>query len=571
MPIDFIYDLRKNAYDLDAYEDDAALLAKVRTGRHDAVFNYVQIDNFYAATVPATIEQSPVTGENNIEKAKAVSFTYFVKGERNPDIDKKFYGAFEQQIIDAVEELNAKYTYIRIEMVTERGIRLAFSEDIQSDISVLGIAIVLVALYTILVLGTTSAMHCRLIVSILGLVCIGLAYASGFGLCYYLGGETAGVHQLMPFLLIGIGADDLFVICNALDQTNLNDPALKRVKEAMMHAGPSITITSLTNCLAFLFGGLASLLALRSFCIFAACSIFMLYLSVMTVFLAVVVWDTERVGRKKGECCGLCMCKMDSIFCCGGFFLSDKQKAYGSVQWPYPSEDKKSEKKDDENQKGATEDKAQAAPKQAYNSEEASKTEKCIYRYMAPCLLSTAGKIVTIVVYVALIAAAAYGCTQVEIDFKVNYFIGETSSVYGWFNLNDKYFSIGTETTTYVSDSSNDYASEKFQKEMIAFNAALEECEGCDEKWNMPNTLDSWFREMHKTASENGCQVSGTADDYIIEPSDFYNCLCKFIATDEGRGYAKDLIYTGVINPNPTLCTVELTGFRQTIVVKKIE
>ena len=56
MPIDFVYDLRKNAYDLDAYEDDAALLAKVRTGRHDAVFNYVQIDNFYAATVPATIE-----------------------------------------------------------------------------------------------------------------------------------------------------------------------------------------------------------------------------------------------------------------------------------------------------------------------------------------------------------------------------------------------------------------------------------------------------------------------------------------------------------------------------------
>ena len=41
MPIDFIYDLRTNTYDLAAYEDDAALLAKIRTGRNDAAFSFV--------------------------------------------------------------------------------------------------------------------------------------------------------------------------------------------------------------------------------------------------------------------------------------------------------------------------------------------------------------------------------------------------------------------------------------------------------------------------------------------------------------------------------------------------
>jgi hypothetical protein len=50
------------------------------------------------------------------------------------------------------------------------------------------------------------------------------------------------------------------------------------------------------------------------------------------VFLCVVVWDTERVGRKKGECCGMFCCKQDSLFCCRGFFLSPKMIAYGTLK-----------------------------------------------------------------------------------------------------------------------------------------------------------------------------------------------------------------------------------------------
>lgn len=66
-------------------------------------------------------------------------------------------------------------------------------------------------------LGTFSGIHCRLVVSLVGLLSVGLAFAAGSGICFYLGGKTAGVHNLLPFLLIGIGVDDMFVICNAID------------------------------------------------------------------------------------------------------------------------------------------------------------------------------------------------------------------------------------------------------------------------------------------------------------------------------------------------------------------
>ena len=59
---------------------------------------------------------------------------------------------------------------------------------------------------------------------------------------------------VIPILILGIGVDDMFVICNAIDQQPFNLPAEERVKKAMSHAGPSITITSITDGIAFFIG-----------------------------------------------------------------------------------------------------------------------------------------------------------------------------------------------------------------------------------------------------------------------------------------------------------------------------
>lgn len=294
---------------------------------------------------------------------------------------------------NAVIDFNKSSKHVNIEIFTAFGLRSAFSDDIQADLKLVQIAIGLVALYTILVLGTCSAMHCRLVVALMGLFCVGISYGSGFGFMFLIGGETAGVHSLMPFLLIGIGVDDMFVICNAVDQTDLKKPAAERIVEAMKHAGPSITITSLTNALAFAFGGLNSLTSLQSFCLFAAASIVALYLVVMTVFLCVVIWDTERISRKKGECCGLCCCKQYSLLCCKGFFLSPKMIAYGTLV-----------------EEGVAA-KPAAGETEVDMSLLASKTEKCLEKYLAPNLLSCGGRITLLALYVFLIAGAAYGCT----------------------------------------------------------------------------------------------------------------------------------------------------------------
>jgi predicted RND superfamily exporter protein len=230
----------------------------------------------------------------------------------------------------------------------------------------------------------------------------------------------------------------------------------------MKHAGPSITITSLTNALAFYFGSTTSLIALRSFCIFACASIVFLYLACLTIFLCVVIWDTQRVKKKKGECCRLCMCNEDSVICCYGFFLSEKQKKYSGlitdnkVEVEGDIELKKIQDADnvavsgtnevkeggqDEN-KGQSQDiqdpesnkPAQKKPKKKKEGPVvASETEKFLRYTLAPELLSTNGRISVLFMYFVLIVTAIYGATQVTIDLKLEYFIPPTSIVYPYF------------------------------------------------------------------------------------------------------------------------------------------
>ena len=95
------------------------------------------------------------------------------------------------------------------------------------------------------------------------------------------------------------------------------------MRQALKHSGPSITITSFTNALAFLGGTNSQLVAIQSFCIYSSVTILALYLCMLTLFLPVLYWDAERINTKKGEFCGLFSCKEDSILFCKGKFLTD--------------------------------------------------------------------------------------------------------------------------------------------------------------------------------------------------------------------------------------------------------
>ena len=183
-------------------------------------------------------------------------------------------------------------------------------------------SVTLVAIYCILFMGSCSPIHFRSAAAGVTLLCVGLSFGASQGLAFLVGGKVAGIHNLLPFLLIGIGVDDMFVISSNIDQTDPRLPVEKRMQIGLQHAGSSITITSFTNAIAFFLGCTSSLDALSSFCFFAGLGVLMLYLTSISVFSAFMVWDIRRQVERKGDCCGACMCKEDTLICCKGFCLT---------------------------------------------------------------------------------------------------------------------------------------------------------------------------------------------------------------------------------------------------------
>ena len=79
-------------------------------------------------------------------------------------------------------------------------------------------------------------------------------------------------------VLTGIGIDDMFIMLSGLAGAQELFSVKDKMGQTLRTSGVSITITSLTDLLAFLAGASSSFLAVRNFCIYAGIQRFKLHL-----------------------------------------------------------------------------------------------------------------------------------------------------------------------------------------------------------------------------------------------------------------------------------------------------
>lgn len=100
-------------------------------------------------------------------------------------------------------------------------------------------------------------------------LCPILAIASTYGIVSYIGWRVNSFMLVMPFLIMGIGVDDSFLMIHSWQRmSRYGYTVVERMGMVYEEAGPSITITSLTNFLSFGIGALTPTPGTLSFIFF---------------------------------------------------------------------------------------------------------------------------------------------------------------------------------------------------------------------------------------------------------------------------------------------------------------
>jgi len=183
-----------------------------------------------------------------------------------------------------------------------------FGNAIQDDVRLILIAYVLIAIYLAANLGKRDVVHSMCTMAIVGLVVVGAAITSSSGVGGFARVKTNALNQNIPFLILGLGVDDAFVLAAEYLRHTTESPDISvadRISRTAQTGGTSVLITSLTDALAFLIGSTTSLPGLSAFCLYAGLGVVACFLLQLTLFLPLLALNAKRVEATRLDvlCC----------------------------------------------------------------------------------------------------------------------------------------------------------------------------------------------------------------------------------------------------------------------------
>ncbi|XP_031621793.1 patched domain-containing protein 3-like [Contarinia nasturtii] len=190
------------------------------------------------------------------------------------------------------------------------------------DINKIMFGSALMFIFMILVLSKFGWIELRILLCSMGLMSVGMAFVSAIGLCSFLGISYGPVHTSLPFLLMGLGIDDMFVMMASWKKVQREhrlprDPSTLPERMGMMlqMAGSSITITSFTDVVAFVIGSITILPSLESFCLYAGVGVVFIFIYVNTFVVAIFTIDEYRIQANRNAFAPCIAHKSNRLWC----------------------------------------------------------------------------------------------------------------------------------------------------------------------------------------------------------------------------------------------------------------
>uniref|UniRef100_A0A669EJM2 Patched 1 n=1 Tax=Oreochromis niloticus TaxID=8128 RepID=A0A669EJM2_ORENI len=344
-----------------------------------------------------------------------------------------------------------------------------------SDISVIRVAsgYLLMLAYACLTMLRWDCAKSQGAVGLAGVLLVTLSVAAGLGLCSLLGiSFNAATTQVLPFLALGVGVDDVFLLAHAFSETGQNKriPFEDRTGECLKRTGASVALTSISNVTAFFMAALIPIPALRAFSLQAAVVVVFNFAMVLLIFPAILSMDLYRREDRRFDifCCFYSPCSNRVIQMEPQAYLDGADGSRYSPSPSYRTPPPSYHTPPPTSSTGQSPENNSSTRDLLSQIGEASLGLRCLEppcsrwtlasfaeKHYAPFLLQPTTKVVVIVLFLCLLGVSLYGTTQVRDGLELTDIVPRETSEYDFLGAQFKFFSF---YNMYVVTQRADYA-----------------------------------------------------------------------------------------------------------------
>ncbi|XP_065587487.1 patched domain-containing protein 3-like [Cyrtonyx montezumae] len=398
-------------------------------------------------------------GSGRVEAARAVKLTYYLREDGGAAGESRAWlEAFLRNFSAELRELRLEA--VEVTYFTSLSRQEEFEGNTKSVIPLFSVTYFLTITFSVVSCLRLSCVRNNVWLACCGVLSSGLAVLSSFGLMLYCGVPFVATVANAPFLILGVGVDDMFIMIASWEQSSRKaekSDTKSRLAETYREAALSVTITTLTDVLAFFIGTWTAFPSVRSFCLYTGTAFVFCYVYVITFFGAVIALNHKRVkgNRHWITCMQVKVGKKSCLYnaCCIGSCASES---------PEPD-----------------------------TSEAESEHPMSVFfqKYYGPFLTGSWIKLLVVLLYGAYLGGSIYGCTQMREGIDLRNLASDDSYVIAYYDDDDRYFSEYGPRVMVVVTGSVQYWNESVRNDIEACTRDLENIAYVDKNFSL-----SWLR-----------------------------------------------------------------------------
>ncbi|XP_063378289.1 patched domain-containing protein 3 isoform X2 [Cydia fagiglandana] len=419
--------------------------------------------------------------DDTIVSVPAVQLVWFVKADTPLQIQRG--AAWEDAFLDAVgvAEDTGRFKHISIARFASRTLDHELEKNTRTVVPFFSSTFILMGIFSIVTCMMADWVRSKPWLGLLGNISAVMATAAAFGCAIYLGISFIGINLAAPFLMIGIGIDDTFVMLAAWRRTSPKLPVPERMAIMLSEAAVSITITSVTDMLSFFIGIFSPFPSVQIFCMYSGLAVCFTFVWHLTFFSGCVAVSGYREKQNRHTMTFLKVLPesrarkeekswLYRAFCSGGIDIADPDNPIDN-------------------------------------------REHCIMAFfrdtMANILNNNAVKAFVIVIFLAYLAGAGYGVTNLKEGLERRKLSKVDSYSVEFFDREDLYYREFPYRIQVVISGEYNYSDPKIQDEVEQLTQSLENTS------YISNSLytESWLRTFVNYVSRNNDYLNVTIDN----------------------------------------------------------